>query len=157
MPLRRKRGDPQPTAPVAVVVASSGAPFTKTAIRRARELAGGDPIAVVSTLKIFGSSWGLPTPGLMPTAKERQEQVAIVSAAVKALKRQGCIVDGQVAATRGAGRTIARIALTRGARIVVMDDPGTKGLRRLVEGDITSVVRRRLGQSVSLELVTADR
>jgi hypothetical protein len=153
MPLRKRRGDPQPTAPVAVVVASSGAPFTKAAIRRARELAGANPIAVVSTLKIYGSSWGLPTPGLMPTAKERQEQLAIVRAAVHSLERRGCIVDGQVAATRRAGFTIARIALARGASVVVMDDPGTRGLRRFVEGDITAVVRRRLGHVASLELV----
>ena len=153
MILRRNRGDPQPTSPVAVVLASSGAPFSKKAIRRAWELAGPDPIAVVSTVKIYGSSWGLPSPGLMPTAKERQEQADIVRVAIEVLERRGCTVDGQVAATRGAGRTIARIAFARGARIVVMDDPGTSGVRRFVEGDVTSIVRRRLGQSIVLEEV----
>ena len=135
------------------MLASSGGPFSKTAIRRARELAGPDPIAVVSTLKIFGSSWGLPSPGLMPTAKERQEQLAIVRTAIEALERRGCVADGQIAATRTAGKTIARIAVARGARIVVMDDPGTSGVRRFVEGDITSVVRRRLGPSILFEEV----
>jgi len=138
------------------VVASSGEPFSKAAISRAGELAGSDPITVVSTLKIYGSSWGLPVPGLMPTPKERQQQLAIVKAAVKELQRRGYAVDGQVAATRSAGKTIARIAYARGARIVVLDGPGTKGGRTFVEGDITSVVRRRLGPSVLLDLVAAD-
>jgi hypothetical protein len=135
------------------VLASTGGPFSKAVIRKAGDLAGDDPITVVSILKIYGSSWGLPVPGLMPTPKERQEQLAIVSAAIEQLERRGCVVDGQIAATRTAGKTIARIALARGARIVVMDDPGTTGVRRFVEGDIISIVRRRLGGVAALELV----
>ena len=46
----------------------------------------------------------------MPTRRERDEQFAIVERAIRDLERLGCTVDGQVAATRSAGRTIAKVA-----------------------------------------------
>src|SRR5215831_17875319 len=96
----RRRFDPQPTSPAAVLLASSGSPFSKAAVRRARELA-----AVLSILKVYGSQFGLPNPGLLPTRRERDEQLAVVSRAIKELEQRGCTADGQVAATRSAGRT----------------------------------------------------
>src|SRR5262249_39921417 len=112
----RRRFDPQPTAPAAVLLASAGAPFSKAAVRRARELAAGDPVAVLSILKIYGSTFGLPNPGLLPTRREREEQYANVSKAINSLERSGCTADGQIAATRSAGRTSARAGRGRGGR-----------------------------------------
>src|SRR5258708_38411587 len=110
MPLLRRRWDPQPTASAGVLLASSGAPFSRAAVRRAFELAAGQPVAVLSILKVYGSTFGLPNPGLMPTRREREEQLAIVQRAITDLERQGCTVDGQVAATRSAeiGRASCR-------------------------------------------------
>ena len=45
MPFGRRRWDPQPTSPAAVLLASSGSPFSRAAVRRAYELAGGEPVA----------------------------------------------------------------------------------------------------------------
>jgi hypothetical protein len=151
--LRRNRWDPQPTAQAAVLLASSGAPFSRAAIRRARELAGGQPIAVLTILKIYGSSFGLPNPGLMPTHREREEQVQIVRKAINELERRGCAADGQVAATRSAGRMIAKVARTRQVRHVVMDAHPVTGVRRIFEGQLTNAVRRGLGNGAALELV----
>src|SRR6516225_8200249 len=109
MPLLRRGYDPQPTSVAAVLLASSGSPFSRAAIRRARELAGGETVAVLSILKVYGSTFGLPNPGLMPTRREREEQFAVVNRAIKDLERRGCTVDGQIAATRSAGRTIAKV------------------------------------------------
>jgi hypothetical protein len=155
MPLLRRRYDPQPTAPAAVLLASSGSPFSRTAMRRARELAEGEPVAVLSILRIYGSTFGLPNPGLMPTRREREEQLSIVRRAINELKRRGCDVDGQVAATRSAGRMIAKVARTRQVRYVVMDALPATGIRRLIEGELTNIVRRRLGNAAALELVKA--
>src|SRR5262250_911755 len=116
MVFARRRWDKQPTAPAAVLLASSGAPFSKAAVRRARELAAGDPVAVLSILKIYGSTFGLPNPGLLPTHREREEQFAVVNRAIKDLERRGCSVDGQIAATRSAGRMIAKVARARQVR-----------------------------------------
>jgi nucleotide-binding universal stress UspA family protein len=151
----RRRFDQQPTAPAAVLLASSGAPFSKAAVRRARELAAGGPVAVLSILKIYGSTFGLPNPGLMPTRREREEQYANVRKAITQLERTGCTADGQIAATRSAGRTIAKVARVRQVRVVVMDDSTESGVRRVIEGSVTSTVRRRLAGRADIELVSA--
>ena len=150
----RRRFDPQPTAPAAVLLASPGSPLSRAAVRRARELAGGEPVAVLSILKVYGSQFGLPNPGLLPTRREREEQLAIVSRAIKDLERLGGNADGQVATTRSAARTIAKVARTRHVRYVVMDTPTTTGVRRIIEGEITNIVRRRLQNGTTLELVS---
>ena len=151
----RRRFDQQPTAPAAVLLASSGAPFSKAAVRRARELAAGGPVAVLSILKIYGSTFGLPNPGLLPTRREREEQFANVEKAISQLERSGCKADGQIAATRSAGRMIAKVARARQVRVVVMDASTESGVRRVIEGSVTSIVRRRLAGRADIELVSA--
>ena len=151
----RRRFDPQPTTPAAVLLASSGSPFSRAAVRRARELAGGGPVAVLSILRVYGSQFGLPNPGLMPTRREREEQLAIVQRAITDLEGRGCSADGQVAATRSAGRTIAKVAKARNVRYVVMDDHPNTGVRKVIEGELTNIVRRRLRDGTTLELVPA--
>lgn len=155
MPFGRRNWDRQPTAPAVVLLASSGAPFSTSAIRRARELATGEPVAVLTILKIYGSAFGLPNPGLLPTRREREEQLKNVRRAITQLERQGCSADGQVAATRSAARTIAKVARARQVRYVVMDEHAESGLRRLVEGSVTGIVRRRLAGRAVLELVNS--
>jgi len=110
---------------------------------------------VLSILKIYGSTFGLPNPGLMPTRREREEQLAIVSRAIAELERRGCQVDGQVAATRSAGRMVAKVARIREVRYVVMDAQPKGGVRQVIEGSVTAIVRRRLADRAALELVPA--
>jgi nucleotide-binding universal stress UspA family protein len=153
MPLLRRGYDPQPTSVAAVLLASSGSPFSRAAIRRARELADGETVAVLSILKVYGSTFGLPNPGLMPTRREREEQFKIVRRAIDELEQRGCTVDGQIAATRSAGRMIARVARTRQVRYIVMDASPATGIRRIIEGELTNIVRRRLKAGTTLELV----
>jgi len=149
----RRHFDPQPTTPAAVLLASSGSPFSRAAVRRAYELAAGEPVAVLSILKVYGSQWGLPNPGLMPTRREQEEQLTVVRRAIDALEQRGCTADGQVAATRSAGRMIAKVARARKVRYVVMDSPTATGVRKIIEGELTSIVRRRLRDGAMLELV----
>lgn len=152
----RRRRDPQPTSPAVVLLASTGAPFSKPAIRRARELAAGEPIAVLTILKIYGSAFGLPNPGLLPTPREQEEQLGHVRQAIRQLERQGGSADGQVAATRSAARMIAKVARVRHVRYVVMDEPAQGGLRGLADRAIASTVRRRLGGRAVLELAKSS-
>jgi nucleotide-binding universal stress UspA family protein len=151
--LGRNRWDSQPKSQAAVLLASSGAPFSRAAMRRAKELADGQPVAVLSILKIYGSSFGLPNPGLMPTRRERDEQLKIVKQAINELERRGCAVDGQVAATRSAGRTIAKVARARNVSYIVMDSHPATGIRRLIEGEVENNVRRWLRGAAVLELI----
>jgi hypothetical protein len=149
----RRRWDPQPKSPAVVLLASTGTPFSQPALRRARELAGGEPIAVLTILKIYGSAFGLPNPGLMPTRREREEQLGHVRRAIGQLERRGGCADGQVAATRRAGRMLAKVASARQVRYVVMDSRADSGLRGLADRTVTSIVRRRLAGRAALELV----
>jgi nucleotide-binding universal stress UspA family protein len=151
--LGRNRWDKQPTSQAAVLLASSGSQFSRAAMRRARELADGQPVAVLAILKIYGSSFGLPNPGLMPTRRERDEQLKNVKLAINELERGGCTVDGQIAATRSAGRTIAKVARTRKVSYVVMDTQPATGIRRLIEGEVTNNVKRWLRGAAVLELI----
>jgi nucleotide-binding universal stress UspA family protein len=149
----RRRWDAAPREPVAVLLASSGAPISRAAARRARDLAAGGPVAVISILRVYGSAFGLPNPGLMPTRRERDEQVGIVDRAIRDLERLGCPADGQVTATRSAGRAIAKAARARQVSYVVMDAVPATGLRRVFEGELTGVIRRRLRGAATLDVV----
>jgi len=149
----RRKWDKAPAEPAGVLLASPGTPFSGAAVRRACELAAGEPVAVLTILKVYGSSFGLPNPGLLPTRREREEQYTIVRRAIAAVERRGGTADGQIAATRSAGRTIAKVARVRQVRYVVMDSPTATGVRRIIEGEITGIVRRRLRDGATLELV----
>ena len=151
----RRRFDPQPTAQAGVLLATTGEPFSKAAIQRAYDLAAGEPVAVLAILKIYGSQFGLPNPGLMPTRREREEAFALVRRAIDALERRGGTADGQIAATRSAGRTIAKVAGVRKVRFVVMDDHEQSGVSRVIQGSVTGTVRRKLASGTELELVAA--
>jgi nucleotide-binding universal stress UspA family protein len=150
-----KRGDPQPTKEVAVLLASNGDRFSEASIERARHLAAGEPIGVLVILRIFGTSFGVQHHGLMPTKSEAEEKFEILRAAIDTLERWGCEVDGQLAATRHPVKQIASVARRRQARILVMDGPTTTGLRRLIEGDITVSIRRRLRRQATVEVISA--
>jgi len=153
----RRRWDAPPREPAGVLLASSGAPISRAAARRARDLAAGQPVAVISILRVYGSAFGLPNPGLMPTRRERDEQVGNVDRAIRDLERLGCPADGQVTATRSAGRAIAKAARARQVSYVVMDAVPATGLRRLIEGELTAVIRRRLRGAAELEIVAATQ
>lgn len=147
----RRRGDPQPTAPVAVVLATPGRQVSEAAIEAAARLAGGEAVAVVSIARVHGSAFGLPNPGLLPSRRERDEQRGIVSEAIDTLVSRGCRADGQVVITRNAGKAFVNVARVRGARHVVLEPARQGRIRRVLEGDPARAMRRRLG---GVELVT---
>ncbi len=146
MPFHRRRFDVQPSNPCAVLLASDGRQdFSKRAVARAAALGTSGPVAVVTIAKIYGSSFGLPHPGLLPTKVEMAERQRWVEGAIRKLKAGGAQADGQVAATRRAGKKLAAVARGRGAMVVVIDEtPVRKGLRRLIEGDVGAELRRKL-------------
>lgn len=156
MPFHRRRFDPQPTTACAVLLASDGRQdFSRAAVDRAAELAGGERVAVVTIAKIYGSSFGLPHPGLLPTKDELAERRGWVDGAIARLGRAGAQADGQVAATRRAGKKLTAVARARGPRVVVIDEtPVRRGLRRVIEGDVGAELRRALHKDgIEVEIV----
>jgi hypothetical protein len=154
-PVRRKFGrrkfDKQPTQTAAVLIASNGEKIPGAAVRQALRISGGRPVAVVAIARIYGSSLGLPNPGLMPTRKEMDEQKAIVQGAVSAIEKGGSEAWGQIAATRRPSKTIAQAAAARGVQHVLVVRPEKTGWRLFVEGDIAKEVAKKLGSGVTVE------
>ena len=153
----RAKWDKQPTQPAAVLIATVGIPVPPAVIRRAVELSGGRSVAVVTIARIYGSSLGLPNPGLLPTRKELDEQRALVTRALDRLERSGVQAWGQVAATRHYAKTFAKATRARGVNHVLVVTPEVPRWRQMIEGDLTRDIRRRLGKDTAVEGITSPR
>jgi alkylated DNA nucleotide flippase Atl1 len=140
----RRKFDKQPTQSAAVLIASNGLPIPPAAIRQALAVAQGEPVAVVTIARIYGSQLGLPNPGLMPSKKEMAEQRAIVEKAVAAIEKGGSEAWGQVAASRKPAKTMAQAAKARRVRHVMVVRAEQERWRRVVEGDLAKEVARKL-------------
>ncbi len=150
--LGRRRGDPPPASPRdVVVVLRPDAAASKEMIAAVRAVGG--TVAVVLALKIHGYSFGMPNPGLMPTARERAAAENAIGVTVARLRRAGIDVDGQIVVTRHAHRAIPRIVRRRGARRVLLEASTAGRVRRLLEGDLHRQLRRRLEPAVTVESV----
>jgi hypothetical protein len=114
-------------------------------------------VGVVRVAKIYGSSFGLPHPGLLPTKQELEDHRGHVDRAIRGLRKKHVEADGQVAATRRATKKLAEIAQLRRARVVVIDETQASGLRRLVEGDVGSELRKKLRHTdIDVEIISAN-
>jgi hypothetical protein len=152
-PFRRAKFDEQPTQSAAVLVATVGIPIPPAVLRRAQERSGGRPVAVVTIARIYGSSMGLPNPGLLPTRKEMDEKRALVAEAIDRLERSGIEAWGQVASTRRYAKTIAQVAVTRGVDTVLVVTAEVPRWRLFIEGDTARDVRRRIGNEIDVESI----
>ena len=104
-----------------ILLASEGREISDAAIRRVIELANdGATVHVFSIARVHGVSFGMQTPGLLPTKKEWQEQRDLVAKAVKRLSRRGFTADGHVLGTRKAGKKILEEARLHGSEAIVM-------------------------------------
>lgn len=150
----RRKFDKQPTQSAAVLIATNGLPIPGAAIRAAQALSWGEPIAVVTIARIYGSQLGLPNPGLMPTKREMADQKEIVDKALKGIERAGLQAWGQIAASRRPVKTIAEVAQARGVRHVLVVAAEQANWRKFIEGDLAKDVARKLGPDVHVEGVT---
>ncbi len=111
-----------------ILLASEGRRISPAAISFAARLAknaGGD-VHVLTIARIWGTSFGLPHPGLMPTRREWQAQHDVVAEALKELKRQNTDGTGQVLSSRNAGKRILKEAKLRGIDAIVMGADGPR-------------------------------
>lgn len=132
----RARTTPEASQIPRILLASEGRPIPVAAIARVIELAvsSGASVHVFSIARVHGVAFGLPSPGLLPTKREWEEQRALVDKAVKRLRRKGIKADGQVLGTRKSARRILdEAAKERCDAIVMAADPDRS---RLI-GDMT--------------------
>jgi nucleotide-binding universal stress UspA family protein len=139
--------DPQALSVQKVLLASEGRPIPLSAVEFAEQLAkrGGGAVHVFSVARVWGTSLGLPNPGLLPSKQEWDAQRALVADAVKQLKKRGVKATGQVLATRKAAKRIVGEAerLECGAIVMSADPPRNAFLGDLMWSQEPQRVRRR--------------
>lgn len=135
----------KPQAARRILLASTGSPFDEKVIGRALELAApeGAKVTVLSVARVWGTSLGLPHPGLQPTPLEWEAQREIVTRASKIIRRRGLPVTVKLIRARNAPKQIARWAEHLRSQAIVMADPELPGWRRIVEGTAWRDVARR--------------
>lgn len=104
-----------------VLLASEGRAFSDTAIDAAlAALAVGGVVHLISIARVWGTSFGFPNPGLMPTKQELAQQHDQIAAAIARIEARGGRAEGRVVGTRDAAKRIIKEALRTGAGLVVM-------------------------------------
>jgi nucleotide-binding universal stress UspA family protein len=118
---------PEPSASDAfagklIILASEGRPIPRAAVAFAARMAekAGAEVHVLSIARIWGTSFGLPNPGLLPSKRELQERHESVAGAVAWLRRRDIQASGQVTGTRNAAKRILAEARQRRADAIVM-------------------------------------
>lgn len=124
----RERLPPGPSTLVigSLLIASEGRPISPAAIDFAARigLAPGAAVHVLSIARVWGTSFGLPNPGLLPNKHEWEEQRGQVAGAIAVLRRHGIEASGKVVGTRQAAKKIvAEAKLFQCDAIVMAADP----------------------------------
>ena len=105
-----------------ILLASEGREIPDAAIKRAIDLARQSraTVHVFSVARVHGVAFGLPSPGLLPTKREWQEQRESVTKAVRRLERKGIEAKAHVLGTRNATKKILAEAKLEGCDVIVM-------------------------------------
>jgi K+-sensing histidine kinase KdpD len=133
-----------------LLVSIGGAPFPAVVIRRVVDLAtpAHAKITVLGIARVYGTSLGLPHPGLKPTMGEWEEQRNVVNYAADLLRSRGFEVRVAAAKSRNAPKMIAKWGKARHFHAIVLADPERSKWRRRIEGDLTHEIERRCGVPV---------
>jgi hypothetical protein len=155
--LRRPSAPEQDAARVGrILLASEGRAIPTAAIDLAAQLARdqGVGVHVFSVVRVWGSSFGFPNPGLLPNKREWDAQRAVVADAVHALSTRGIEPTAQVLATRKATKRIVGEASRLGCSAIVMaaDAPRNRFLADMMWSQEPYRVKRRA--KVPVHLVT---
>jgi len=112
--------DPQNAA--RVLIASEGRRFTSEVIDLAVRMvrAEGGRVRVLSVARLWGTSFGLPNPGLRPSKREMAEQEDNVSWAIAQLEAAGIEADGHIVTTRHPSKSILKEAKRQNCDAIIM-------------------------------------
>jgi nucleotide-binding universal stress UspA family protein len=122
--------DPETLEIHRVMVASEGRKIDHRVVVRALELARPQhaSIFVMSIARVWGTGFGFPSPGLLPTKREWDEQRLLVREAVSAFEKAGFEASGWVLATRRARKRILQEAERRKIDAIVMGADPHRGI-----------------------------
>jgi nucleotide-binding universal stress UspA family protein len=105
-----------------VLIASEGRRFTAAAIDLAVQMAraGNGHVRVMTVARLWGTSFGLPNPGLRPSRREMAEQEENVSWAISRIEDAGLSADGHIVTTRHPSKSILNEAKRQNCDAIVM-------------------------------------
>lgn len=105
-----------------VLIASEGRRFTAEAIDLAVQMAraGNGHVRVMTVARLWGTSFGLPNPGLRPSRREMAEQEENVSWAISRIEDAGLSADGHIVTTRHPSKSILNEAKRQNCDAIVM-------------------------------------
>jgi len=112
-----------------VLVASEGRRFTQDVIDLAVRMVGPQDghAQVITVARLWGTSFGLPNPGLRPSRREMAEQEENITWAISQLERAGVMADGHIVTTRNPCRSILNEARRKGCDAIVMGADPRRG------------------------------
>ncbi|HEY2603553.1 MAG TPA: universal stress protein [Thermoleophilaceae bacterium] len=125
--------DPDTLIVRAVLLASEEREIPRAAVDLAARIAerSNAPVHVFSIARVWGTTFGFPNPGLLPSKKEWDRQYDVVRKAVSRLKRKGIEADARVIGTRAAAKRIVNEAKRLNCDAIVMGaDPPKHALVR---------------------------
>jgi nucleotide-binding universal stress UspA family protein len=127
--------DPDSLAVRAVLLASEQREIPRAAVDLAARIAkrSGAPVHVFTLARIWGTSLGFPSPGLMPTKREWDTAREVTEKAVNRLRKKGIDADGRVVGTRAGAKRIVKEARRLGCDAIVM---GADPPRSWLVGDL---------------------
>lgn len=142
-----------------ILVASEGRAFSDAVIARAEELLSVTPrarIHVFSIARVYGTSFGMPNPGLLPTKREWEAQGKSVATVLKRLRRKGIKASGRVIGTRRGMQRICKEAEKEGCDAIVMG--ADRNRSRLIATFMWSQEPQRVSRRAKIPvfLVTGD-
>lgn len=105
-------------------------------------------ITVLGVAKIYGTSLGLPHPGLQPNRIEWQVLRDGVEEAANELRAHGFEVRVGLTRARNIPKMVAKWVQARNFHAVVVSAPGKPRWRAIVEGDLAREITRRCGVPV---------
>jgi hypothetical protein len=148
-----------PDPPRRILLATVGEPFPPDVMARAIELATPEhaKITVLGIARVYGTSLGLPNPGLQPNRLEWQLLKDGVEEATSELRSRGFEVRVGLSRSRNAPKMISRWAKARNFHAIVVADPERPPWRRFIEGDVAHQIERRCGIPVhAVPIPSAD-
>jgi nucleotide-binding universal stress UspA family protein len=141
--------DPEVCDVHAILLASEEREIPREAVDLAARMAKrcDAPVHVFTIARVWGTSFGFPNPGLMPSKAEWDKQHEIVKKTVARLRRKGVDADGRVIGTRAGAKRIVREARRLGCDTIIMgaDPPRGRVMRDFMWSQEPYRVRRRAG------------
>ncbi len=117
-----RRAQPGPAGPARnILIASEGRPISDAVIALAVDMLDeGGKVTVLTAARLWGTSFGLPNPGLRPSKAEMDVQKENMFSALDSLEQAGIEADGHIVTTRHPSKSIQKQVAQRGCDTIIM-------------------------------------